>query len=105
MPKGQMTKAMNHREVSTQGRSYWWYKCVVTGDRKLYYSKKVYDKSVELHLTKCERCGNAQWKSCIDTLNVNGMIKPKTITIQTTDSPTIESSPLFVFPRRNIQSA
>ena len=97
-----MTKAMNRSEVDTQGRSYWWYICIVTGDRKLYYSKKIYDKSIKLHLAKCERCGNAQWDSCIDTLNVTGMIEPKPITIQTTDNPTIEYSPLFVFPRRNL---
>ena len=104
MPKGQMTKAMNRSETDTQGRSYWWYKCCATGDRKLYYSKKIYDKSVELHFKKCERCKNAQWNSCIDTLNVTGMIEPKSIKVQLTEYPTIESSPLFVFPRRNIES-
>lgn len=102
MPKGAMTKALNRTENDGQGRSYWWYECVVTKDRKLYYSKKIYDKSVELHFKKCERCAGAMWDSCIDTLNVNGMIAPKSIKVQRTDTPTIESSDLFTFPRRNI---
>jgi hypothetical protein len=99
-----MTKALNRSESDGQGRPYWWYECCVSGDRKLYYSKKIYDKSVELHLAKCQRCKDAQWNSCIDTLHIPGMVTPRPIRIQTTDAPTIESSNLFTFPRRNIES-
>ena len=88
MPKGAMTKAMNHAEAG-DGRKYWFYECCVSGDRKLYYSKKVYDKSIQLHLAKCDRCAKAQWNYCVNTLDINGIVNPTSVRISSDITPSI----------------
>ena len=102
MPKGAMTKALNRTENDGKGRSYWFYECCVSGDRKLYYSKKLYDKSIQLHLAKCDRCAKAQWNFCINTLDINGIVNPTSVRISSNTTPSIPTIASFIVPRSNI---